>query len=171
MDKGRWLAIGLVRKPHGVRGKINVIPLAESPHAFSALEEVILGKNPSLARAYRVVRVQLMKNSVLLQLEGLSLEEAAKAVGSFLWVRREQLPPLEEGEYYYQDLVGMAVVGQRGEHLGLVQAVMQTGDSHVLVCKGEGSDKELLIPFLHGVIKQLDQEKGILLVDLPEGLE
>lgn len=169
MEKGLWLAIGVVRKPHGVKGKINVTPLAELPGFFCSLEEVLVGQTPHLAKPYRVIQVQFMKKAVLLQLEGLHPEEATKWVGSFLWVRRDQLPPLEEGEYYYEDLMGMAVLSLRGEHLGLVQGIIQTGDSHVLVCKKGG--RELLIPFIQGVIKELDQEKGTLLVDLPQGLE
>ncbi len=169
MEKGLWLAIGVVRKPHGVKGKINVTPLAEPPGVFYSLEEVLVGETPRLAKPYRVIQVQFMKKAVLLQLEGLHPQEAAESVGSLLWVRREQLPPLEEGEYYYQDLMGMAVLSLRGEDLGLVEGVIQTGDSHVLVCKKQG--RELLIPFIRGVIKELDQDKGTLLVDLPQGLE
>lgn len=170
MEKGLWLAIGVVKKPHGVKGKISITPLAELPGAFSSLKEVLVGDTPHPARSYRVIRVQFMKKAVLLQLEGFHLEEAAGSAGSLVWVAREQLPPLEEGEYYYQDLVGMAVLSQSGEELGLVQGVIQTGDSHVLVCKKKGGG-ELLIPFLHGVIKELDQEKRTVLVDLPQGLE
>jgi 16S rRNA processing protein RimM len=170
MEKGLWLAIGAVRKPHGVKGKISVTPLADLPGAFSSLEEVLVGETPHRAIPYRVIRVQFMKKAVLLQLEGLHLEEAARLAGSLVWARREQLPPLEEGEYYYQDLVGMAVLSPKGEKLGLVEGVIQTGDSHVLVCK-KRDGRELLIPFLHGVVKELDQEKGTMLVDLPEGLE
>lgn len=169
MEKGLWLAIGVVRKPHGVKGKINITPLADLPGFFDSLEEVLVGQTPHLAKPYRVIQVQFMKKAVLLQLEGLHPEEAAKSVGSFLWVKREQLPPLGEGEYYYQDLMGMAVLSLTGEQLGLVKGIIQTGDSYVLVCKKGG--RELLIPFIQSVIKELDQERGALLVDLPQGLE
>jgi 16S rRNA processing protein RimM len=169
MGKGPWLAIGVVRRPHGVRGKISVAPLAEVPGAFLSLEEVLLGEAPHQARTYRVIRVQFMKESVVLQLEGFPLQEATRSVGAFLWVRREQLPPLGEGEYYYQDLVGMVVMGPGGEQLGVVKDVLETGDSHVLVCRG--SQRELLIPFVRGIIKELDEKQGTMVVDLPEGLE
>ncbi|MEJ5377454.1 MAG: ribosome maturation factor RimM [bacterium] len=169
MEKRLWLAVGVVKKPHGVKGKISVTPLSQAPEVFSCLKEVLVGETPPEAKAHRVIRVQFMNKAVLLQLEDFDLEQATGSVGSLLWVRREQLPPLEQGEYYYQDLVGMKVVSSEGEHLGLVEGVMETGDSQVLVCrKGQ---RELLIPFLHGVIKQVDEQEGMLLVDLPQGLE
>lgn len=169
MERGRWLAIGVVRRPHGVRGKICVTPLAEYPRVFLALEEILLGEAPERARPYRVVRVQLAKGSVLLELEGVTLDGAVQAVDSLLWVRREQLPPLEQDEYYWQDLLGMEVVSIQGQTLGHVEGLIETGDSQVLVCRG--GDRELLIPFVYGIIQEVDQEGGRVLVDLPQGLE
>lgn len=169
MEGGGWLAIGIVKRPHGVKGRIRVAPLGKEIGVFGHLQEVLLGEAPERARAHRVLRVQQVKGSILLELEGLDLEAATAAAGLLLWVPRDHLPPLEEDEYYWQDLLGMEVVSNSGEVLGRVVSIMETGDSQALVCSGKHT--ELLIPFVHGIVLEVDPGLRRLLVDLPEGLE
>ena len=168
MRRAQWLAVGVVRRPHGVKGKLLVTPLAQDLGLFASLKEILLGRDPSQGRPYQVERVQFLKGAVLIQLGGLDLQGAVEAKDSFLWARREDLPPLEEGEYYWQDLVGMEVRDQSGKRLGEVRALLETGESQVLVCRGARG--EVLIPFVDGVVLRVDENEGRIVVDLPEGL-
>lgn len=169
MRRAQWLAVGLVTRPHGVKGKIRVTPLAHEIEFFSHLKEVLLGAGLEGARPFKVVKVQYMSSSVLLQLEGLDLQGAQSAVGSFVWARRESLPELGEDEYYWEDLIGLEVVDVSGKLLGSVMGLLETGDSQVLICNGDKG--EILVPFVHGIVRELNEEQGKIVVDIPEGLE
>lgn len=168
MRRAQWLAVGIVRRPHGVKGKLLITPLARDPGLFKALKEILLGNEPLNARPYPVERVQFLRGSVLVKLQGLSFEGAVEARGCLLWARREDLPPLEEGEYYWQDLIGMEVFDHTGQRLGEVKALLETGESQVLVSRGNKG--EILIPFVEGIILEVDENEGKIIVDLPEGL-
>ncbi len=101
---------------------------------------------------------------VIARLEGVADREAAAALlGAEVAVSRDQLPPLEQGEYYWSDLIGLKVQNLRGEDLGVVVDLLETGAHDVLVVRGE---RERLIPFVPGrVVTAVEPEAGTLRVD------
>jgi len=100
---------------------------------------------------------------VLARIEGCTDREAAAALkGAEVAIPRHLLPDNREGEYYWSDLLGMEVVNRRGEHLGRVAKVLETGANNVLVLEGE---QELLVPFVDSVILAVDLAGGRLMVD------
>ncbi len=94
-------------------------------------------------------------------------DRAAGLVGSDIAIRREQLPPAGEDEYYWSDLTGLQVVTIEGKPLGTVTRLMETGANDVLVVREPGEQgRERLIPFLREqVIRGIDLEKRELVVD------
>lgn len=89
-------------------------------------------------------------------------EQARRLVGASISVRREQLPELEEGGYYWADLLGLRVRTSAGVELGTVQRLLETGANDVLVVAGE---RERLIPFIMGsVVMSIDLERGSMVV-------
>lgn len=83
--------------------------------------------------------------------------------GKRIWIRREQLPEPEPGEYYWADLIGMHVETVRGESLGTVSGLMETGANDVLMVDGK---RERLIPFVPGrYVTSVDLAAGTLVVD------
>ena len=101
---------------------------------------------------------------VLARLEGVEDRNAAEALsGRRLFIREQQLPGLEDGEYYWADLIGMKVETLRAEPLGTVAAMMETGADDVMVLEG---DRERLIPFvLDEIVREVDLGKRRLVVD------
>ena len=79
---------------------------------------------------------------------------AEKLKGLLIAVPRSSLPVHEEGEYYWADLIGLAVINEAGESLGTVAEMLDTGANDVLIVRGNGPD--VLIPFLKSVIKHVD---------------
>ena len=90
-------------------------------------------------------------------------DSAASLVGQEIVVGREQLPPTAEGEYYWVDLEGLEVLTTKGERLGRVERLMETGANDVLVIGGE---REHLVPYVQGqYVKRVDLENGVIEVD------
>ncbi|MEA5444647.1 ribosome maturation factor RimM [Gammaproteobacteria bacterium AB-CW1] len=103
-------------------------------------------------------------NGVVARLEGIEdRDQAAELLKRDVAVRREQLPPAEEGEYYWLDLIGLQVETLEGVELGRVTGLLETGANDVLVVKG---DRERLLPFVQGqFIKTVDLSAKRMVVD------
>jgi len=90
-------------------------------------------------------------------------EEAAALVGQQIFVGRDQLPATAENEYYWSDLEGLNVQTTKGELLGRVEKMMETGANDVLVIRGK---REHLVPFIQGqFVTRVDLENGLIEVD------
>lgn len=97
-------------------------------------------------------------------------DQAQLYVNADIAVERSALPQLAEGDFYWRDLMGMAVVNEAGYHLGEVVDMMETGSNDVLVVKANKSDAfgktERLLPFLtDSVIKEVNNAERRILVD------
>ena len=118
---------------------------------------------------YRVTHVRQVAGRVLLQLEGcVSREMARPLVGCDLCVRREELPPPPDGEFYWYDLEGLTVYTEEGECLGRVEEFFPTGSNDVLVVRK--GVQETLLPFIKDVIVAVDAAQGVLYVRAMPGL-
>lgn len=94
-------------------------------------------------------------------------DDAARWVGAEIAVPRDALPEAAEGEYYWFDLIGLAVENVEGDALGRVESLIETGAHDVLVVRGE---RERLIPFAVGpVVQSVDLDAGRILVDWDAG--
>ncbi|MEJ2402900.1 MAG: ribosome maturation factor RimM [Candidatus Thiodiazotropha sp.] len=113
---------------------------------------------------FRVAAGQRQGKSVVAHLEGYDdRDQATRLLGSDIAIRREQLPTLADGEYYWSDLEGLRVVNLQGIELGVVSYLFETGANDVLVVKG---DRERLIPYTLGMaVKSVDLQDGQITVD------
>lgn len=106
------------------------------------------------------------RGGLIAKLAGLDDREAAAAeVGSLIQVSPEQLPVLEEGEYFWHQLEGLRVENLEGTPLGTVDHLLETGANDVLVVLG---DRERLIPYIPAVIREVDLDAGVMRVDWDE---
>jgi 16S rRNA processing protein RimM len=115
-------------------------------------------------QARRVAEGKRHGKGVIVRLEGCEdRDQAASLMDCEIGVRRDQLPPTESGEYYWNDLLGLDVVTVQNEPLGKVDHLLETGANDVLVVQG---DRERLIPFVPGkVVMRVDLEAGVIQVD------
>lgn len=163
----RFLVIGQVLKPHGVRGEVRVNPLTELPERFNWLDVVYLGeKNP---QPVGVEAVRFHKNLILLKLAGYDDREATETLrGVWLQVPENEAIPLEEGEYYLYQLIDLAVFTEEGQHLGVLVDVIETGANNVFVVKGEQGEQ--LLPDIAEVVQEIDFANGRITVRLLPGM-
>ena len=105
----------------------------------------------------------------ILKLKGIdSIAEVERRIGAELAIMESQLPPVGEGNFYTFHLKGCTVHTLRGEALGLVTDVLDSGGTPLL--KVDGKDGEILIPFAWSYLRGVDRERRRIEMDLPEGL-
>jgi len=163
----RFLVIGKILKAHGVRGEVRVLPHTDLPERFTWLKEVYVGEHDPKPVAVEGVRFH--KDLVLLKLAGYDYrDQTDKLKGELVQVPMTEAIPLEEGEYFLFQLLGLNVYTDEGQYLGDVKDVIETGANNVFVIKGDG--KEILLPDTKEVITEIDFDNGRLTVHLLPGL-
>jgi 16S rRNA processing protein RimM len=163
----RFLVIGRITKPHGVRGEVRVEVHTDLPERFGWLETVYLGRKKPSPVAIEGVRYH--KSWVLLKLAGCDDRLAAEALRSqWLQVPREEALPLEDGQYYLYQVLNLDVFTEDDQHLGRVTEVMETKANNVFVVAGQFG--EVLLPDIDDVIREIDFEKKRITVHLLPGL-
>jgi 16S rRNA processing protein RimM len=163
----RYLAVGRVIRPWGVQGELKVEILTEDPARFERLKTIYVG--PQFV-AYRLERARLHHSAVLLKLAGCDDCNAAEALRDLLvQVAIEDALPLEEGECWLYQILGLEAWTTEGSLLGVVQEVLETGANDVYVVRDQRG-REVLIPALKSVVLEIALDAGRMLVELPEGL-
>ncbi|WP_420644184.1 ribosome maturation factor RimM [Candidatus Leptofilum sp.] len=162
-----FIVIGVVTKPHGVRGEVRVKPHTDEPARFTWLEQVYVGADDPQPMAVEQARVH--QNMVLLKLTAVSNRVEAEALrGEWLMVPEAEALPLEEGEYFLFQLEGLTVLTTEGETLGILTSIIETGANNVFVVQGDRG--ELLLPDIDDVVQEIDFDNGRMLVTLLPGL-
>ena len=163
------IPIGRVIRPHGVRGKIKLDYFGEDVNRFPPFREVFIEAKAGNLRSYEILETTPQVPRLILHLKGIKKrEEVESLVGKEVFIKREALPDLEEGEYYWMDLVGMSVETKEGRKIGRVKEIFSTGANDVYVV--EGKNREILLPATVEVIQSIDRERGVLKVSRKGGL-
>ena len=157
------IVIGRVGAAHGIHGDLRIIPLTDFPERFSALREVMVGDE--------LLHIDQMKpqgKNILMRFREYGVrEEAQRLTGRLLTVAREEAAPLDEGEYYVFDIVGLTVYDEEGSVLGTVENVLRTGSNDVYAVRA-ADGREILIPALRAVVLAIDVPKGRMTVRFPQ---
>jgi len=155
--------IGRVVGVFGVRGWLRIRSDTE-PRAGILEHPIWLVGGEGQWREHALVDGRVHGSGLVACLEGIDERETARAfVGRDIAVDRDALPELEEGEYYWIDLVGLEVRSVAGEVFGTVTQVMETGANDVLVVRGR---REWLVPYLPGsVVRRVDLDAGTIEVE------
>jgi 16S rRNA processing protein RimM len=158
--------IAEILRPHGNRGEVALRPLTDHLPTLTGATRVFLGQRPD--RPVRVISVRMHKGAPLMLLEGISsIGEAERLKGQMLCLPKEELLPLEEGEFFLHDLAGLTLLDYRGREVGKVDRILETAGPPLLAgIKTNG--EPFMVPFTHGIIEEVDIEKStITIVDLP----
>ena len=173
MDNSHLLSIGKIIGVHGLNGVLKVFSYAESTARYTSGMPLHLKDSHGNGFVLKVIWAKPHSKTILLSLEGIkNRDQAQELVGSELFIEKAALDVLEEGTYYWTDLLGLSVYGMAGDYLGEVSSIVQTGSNDVYVVKRmDGTtEKEVLIPALASVVREIDLDQRIMRVDLPEGL-
>ncbi len=172
----QMITIGKFISPFGVKGEIKVYPYSDFLDRCTLLNEVIVEKRDQ-SETRLVTEARVYKNLWVLRLKGCDTrEDAALLTGSLLKIPFDQRLVLPEGSYYFDEIIGLLAISVDGEKLGVVREVIQTGGNDIYVVDRKNPSNEdappaeIMVPALHSVVKEINLQKGFMLLDLPEGL-
>ncbi len=149
------LAIGVIAAPHGTRGEVRMQIWTHFPEHIQQLNSIFLGDEE---RPRRLRQARIQKGLAILSIQGVrSREEADELRGTVVRIEREQATPLEEGEYYHFELIGLDVFTEDGTRIGSLADIIETGANDVYVVKDDEGN-EHLFPALTEVIPEIDLE-------------
>lgn len=165
----QFLRVGVISSTHGVRGEVKVFPTTDDPARFLDLASVILDTGKE-QKELKIEGVKFFKNQVILKFKGYdNINDIEKYKGMDLLISREDAVPLEENENFIVDLIGMTVITDQGETLGVLTDVMKTGANDVYVVETPDK-KEVLLPAIRDCILEVNVEEERMLVHVLEGL-
>jgi 16S rRNA processing protein RimM len=161
--------IGRVVKPHGIKGKVKVEYFGEDLDRLSLYREIFIKDDRDKPEAYEVLETIPQPPRLILRLKGIErIEEAEPLIGKEILIERKSLLKLEEGEYYWVDLLGMKVETEGGKRIGKIREIFPTGANDVYVV--EGKRGEILLPATDEVIRSIDLKGRVMKVARMEGL-
>ena len=154
-----YLECGKIINTHGVVGAVKLEPWCDSPAVLASLSHIYF-KNGELYKKVKIKKASVFKRFVLATLEGVdSIDKAAALKETVVYADRNDLP-LEEGQYFIADLVGLPVIdADTGKEYGILDDVINTGASDIYVIKAP--DGERMMPAVPEFVREIDTEKGI----------
>jgi 16S rRNA processing protein RimM len=168
MNKSSCFSLGHIVKPFGVQGEMLIIIDADNPDYYADTETIFVSQRDLLA-PYAVEYIEWLNDKIVLKLEDINKpEEADKLRGCELFLPLSMLPKTEEGEFYLHDLVGCEIIDELHGNLGKVKSIYDLPNNELMAFDVKG--KEVLVPIQRDFILQLDTEKKLIKMRLPEGL-
>ena len=166
-----YLAVGKVSAPHGLRGELKVELHTDFPDRFAPERVVFVGVDRVRTR---ILSSRPHKGGMLLRLDRVEDREAAESLrGQWLLIPEEESMALDDDTFWVHDIIGLSVRTESGRDLGVVEDVLFTGANEVYVVETPADvnrGRQLLLPALRDVIRNVDLDGRILTVQLPPGL-
>jgi len=163
--------IGVITKPQGIRGELRVFPTTDDPSRFALLvgEEILLQQGNG-TKPYKLLGARQHKGFVLIKLDGISDRNMAETLmRSTILISDEKALPLEDGEYFVRDLVGLNIETETGEHIGSLSRVLNTNANDVYVIEAAEGDS-FMIPAIKSVVLSVSLPEKKMVVRLMDGL-
>ncbi|WP_044893791.1 ribosome maturation factor RimM [Bacillus alveayuensis] len=168
----RWFNVGKIVNTHGIRGEVRVISKTDFADERYKVGNTlyIFMDHASEPIEVKVKSHRVHKSFDLLSFEGYdNINLVEKFKGAIIKVPESQLGKLEEGEYYFHEIIGCTVVTEQGETIGTVKEILTPGANDVWVVKDKGG-KEILIPYIADVVKNVDVKEKLITIHPMEGL-
>jgi 16S rRNA processing protein RimM len=168
---GKLFTVGKIVNTHGIRGELKIVPQTDFPELrFEKGSKLVIETAAGERIPVQVEASRIHKNMVLVKFKEFSdINQCEKYKGSMLKVEEQYLADLEDGEYYYHEIIGCDVVTEEGQELGKITEILSPGANDVWVVKPP-KGKELLLPFIDDVVLDVDVNGKKVLVRLMEGL-
>ncbi|RJE86725.1 ribosome maturation factor RimM [Paenibacillus sp. 1011MAR3C5] len=171
---GKWYTVGKIVNTHGIRGDVKVLPQTDFAEERFAPGNKLLMVNEENgdSREVKITSSREQKNVYLLKLDGFNnINEVEKYKGWLLKISESEQGELEEGQYYYHQIIGCAVGTEDGEELGVISEILSPGANDVWVVeRPKSKGKQLLLPVIDEVVLDVNVTDKRVTVRLMEGL-
>lgn len=165
----KYLEIGQIVNTFGIKGQVKIVPFTDDITRFDELKEIYVEKKNEL-KLFQIEQVNYKKNMVILKLKGIeTVEGAEKLRNCYLKIDRKDAKKLPKDTYFIVDLLGLDVYTDEGKLLGKVDDIYNAGSSDIYVVKDE-LGKQILLPAIKDVLKEVDLENQKIIVHLIKGL-
>lgn len=166
-----YFQIGIISKPHGLHGEVNVFPTTDDPARFKKLKKVIMESGRDGRIELNVQSVKFFKKFVIVKFKEFNtIEDVEKLRGKELIIPRSDAQKLGKNEYYASDLIGLTICDEEGNELGVLKEVISTGANDVYEMQREGEEETILIPAISDCIKNVDIDNGLITIHVMDGL-
>lgn len=164
-----YIAVGQITKPHGLRGEVRVKPLTENPQRFAPGSAMFVGADASGLVSISVSYSRPHQAGLRVRFDAVSDAAAAETLrGQFLFIPVRELGELQEGEYWEHELVGLDVHNVDGTRLGALAAVIDRPGQDLWSI--DTSAGEVLFPAARELVREVNLEQRVVVIDPPEGL-
>lgn len=168
-EKVKKVRIAKVVNTHGVRGEVKAVPLSDFPDRYASLKQVFV-EGDKRNQVCTVESVRWNKGHLLMKFEEIdNPEHAGLLKNKYLVIPIDDVIPLPEDSFYLFEIIGLDVYHSDGGKIGTVKDVLQTSANDVYVIQDQ-NEKEVLIPALKNIVKQVDLENNLMIVQVPPGL-
>ena len=165
------LKVGKIVNTHSLKGEVKVISSTDfEEERFKKGSKLLITRGNQLIREVIVESYRNHKNFLLVKFEGIdSVEEAEKLKNLQIKIDSDEVGELEENEFYFHEIIGCQVFDENDRNLGEIIDILTPGANDVWVIKGE-EGKEILIPYIEDVVKQIDIINKKVNIEVMEGL-
>ena len=165
-----FLEVGKIINTHGLRGDVKIVTWTDYPEDFEEIDKVYI-KRKTGDEVLTISNVKYQKNNIIVKFKEIAdINEAEKYKNLVVWADRDDLPELPEGAHYIADLIGLDVVDEGGNEIGKLVDVFNTGANDIYDVKRNGK-KNLLLPVIDEVVKDIDLDAKKITVHVMEGLD
>lgn len=165
MPDAKLVLLGHVAGAHGIRGEVLVKTYTGAPADIAAYGPLT---DATGAKSYKLKVVRVTPKGVIVRVAGIADRNGAEALkGTALHVPRTAMGEPAEGEYFYDDLIGLAVVDAAGNRFGHVKAVENFGAGDLLEIAFDGSGKTEFVAFTNANVPTVDVAAGRVVVIMP----
>ena len=161
--------VGVITTPHGVQGEAKVFPTTDDPRRFKRLKVVILDTGKG-ERTLEIEHVKFFKQFVIIKFKEFHTpEEVAVYRQKSLYVTRENAVRLGKDEYFIADLMGLRILDEDNQEIGVLREVLETGANDVYIIDLKDG-RELLLPAIKECVLRVDIEAGEMQIHILDGL-
>jgi 16S rRNA processing protein RimM len=166
-DNQPFLVVAEILKPFGFRGEVKLKVITDYPERLLKHKTVYIGPD---ARAFQVERSRSHASYILMKFVGYDTDmSVAKLRGQLVQIPADQAAKLKKGQYYHHQIIGLNVVTTEGAPVGTLTEILETGANDIYLVKTP-ENKEILLPAIKSVIKNIDLDAKTITVDLIPGL-
>lgn len=169
----KYYRIARIVNSFGIRGEVKVISDTDFPEERFALgNKLYILKDTLKVAQVTIESARRNKGTYILKFQeynNINQIEAFK--NHWLAIDEDQQEDLDEGHYYYHQIEGLKVFTQEGEYLGHIKEIIALGSNDVWVVQAaESHRRDILLPYIDDVVKEVDLSQGKVIVELMEGL-